>query len=116
MSSPCHRAHLRSANAPHLTSITFSEWRGFALGVRVDGGDEQLLPWPPYETTIPAGTKNIEVTVYGHRRNVCGPFYAQEGKWPVGTGSVELEAAPTSPDQPRALVPVGLMKCEIRGG
>lgn len=87
------------------------DWRGTALGFRVNGGAEVFRPFPPYEAVFDKelrrdGTDEFEVAVYGHRRNAFGPFYVRGGvKWPHWTGPGEMrDTAETT----RALVPFGL--------
>ena len=91
--------------------ITADDWRGSAVGFRVNGGKEVFRPFPPYEAVFETGlrrdgTDEGEVTVYGHRRNVFGPFYVKGGvKWPKWSGPGELGA---TDEATRALVPFGL--------
>ena len=86
-------------------------WRGVALGVSVNGGAETLLPWPPYEldvTDLLRDARNaVKVTVYGHRRNACGPFYLKDEKWPTWTGPGEMDRHDV---RERGLVPCGLLE------
>lgn len=90
--------------------LRIPEWRGVTLGVSVNGGEETLLPWPPYEQDVTAELRDmrntVKVTVYGHRRNVCGPFYLKDNKFPVWAGAEQMEAYET---QTRGLVPCGLL-------
>lgn len=86
-------------------------WRGAMLGVSVNGEPETLLPWPPYEldvTDLLRDARNVaKVTVYGHRRNACGPFYLKDRKWPNWTGPREMELDEV---RERGLVPCGLLE------
>ena len=86
--------------------LKFGSWRGTLLGVKVGDNSETLLPWPPYQTLIPAGKHQITITVYGHRRNALGPFYLNE-KWPVRTGPYQHKVY-EHPE--RQLVPFGLLE------
>lgn len=86
--------------------LKFGSWRGTLLGVKVGNGSETLLPWPPYQTLLPAGKHQITITVYGHRRNALGPFYLNE-KWPVRTGPYQHKVY-EHPE--RQLVPFGLLE------
>ncbi len=64
-------------------------WKGSLLGIRVNGGDEILLGWAPWEaelTDLKKGENRIEITVYGHRRNSFGPFYTKEETGTVSPG------------------------------
>lgn len=86
-------------------------WRGAMLGVSVNGAPETLLPWPPYEldvTDLLRDARNMaKVTVYGHRRNACGPFYLKDRLWPIWTGPREMELYEV---RERGLVPCGLLE------
>lgn len=103
-----YRADFESADAACGLRLVFGEWRGAALGVRLNGGVQQLLGWPPYELELEglrSGRNTLEITVFGHRRNSHGPFYCQE-KWPVWTGPAQMKCY----DHPeRQLVPCGLL-------
>ena len=93
--------------------IRLSEFAGVAIGVRVNGGEQHFLPWPPYETVFTDadglrrdGQDTFEIKVYGSRRNAFGPFYVPGGvKWPVWTGPWQMGCC-SAPS--RALVPFGL--------
>lgn len=92
-------------------NLRIPEWRGAALGVKVNGSEETLLLWPPYELDITDFLKDsrnrIDVTVYGHRRNTCGPFYIKGVKWPDWTGPFEMQRYEV---RKRNLVPCGLLQ------
>ena len=92
----------------HQFAIEMGQWRGACLGVKVNDGEMKLLPWPPYRCPLEglkAGLNTIEITVFGSRRNVCGPFYC-EPTWPNWTGSGQFCCY----DVPeRRLVPSGLL-------
>ncbi len=92
--------------------LRVDRWRGTALGFRLNGGAEVFRPWPPYEAVFDGGlrrdgTDEIEIVVYGHRRNAFGPFYVKGGvdtpEW-CGPGQMR----DTSAFPVRALVPFGL--------
>ena len=92
--------------------LRVDRWRGTALGFRLNGGAEVFRPWPPYEAVFDDGlrrdgTDEIEIVVYGHRRNAFGPFYVKGGvdtpEW-CGPGQMR----DTSAFPVRALVPFGL--------
>ena len=60
--------------------MSIGEWRGIAIKVRVNSGEEKMLPWPPYQLDVTEwlkydGKDFVELTVIGHRRNAFGPFY-----------------------------------------
>lgn len=90
--------------------LRIPEWRGVALGIAINGGKETMIPWPPYELDVtdqlskPRNT--VKITVYGHRRNACGPFYIAGVKWPEWTGPDQLGQHET---RVRELVPCGLL-------
>ncbi|MBR2427176.1 MAG: hypothetical protein IKB16_10615 [Lentisphaeria bacterium] len=85
--------------------LEFAKWRGVLLGVTINDGEEQLLPWPPYRVELPAGEIQLKITVYGSRRNALGPFYGAEA-WPAWTGPGVFKET-ISPI--RQLVPCGLL-------
>ena len=89
--------------------LEFPEWRGILLGVRVDGGAETLLPWPPYRVDLPAGQHEVAVTIYGSRRNAMGPFYADTA-WPEWTGPAQFKMMKV---KTRQLVPCGLLAAPV---
>ncbi len=89
--------------------LTIPEWRGAALGVRINDTPRELIPWPPYTVSLSGklkkGCNRVEITVFGHRRNAFGPFYL-DVKWPAWTGPAEFKRM----DVPeRQLVPCGLL-------
>ena len=51
------------------------------------------------------GNDSIEVCVYGHRRNVFGPFYSLN-KWPSWTGPAQFKIYETTK---RQTVPCGIL-------
>ena len=85
--------------------LDFGEWRGVLLGVKVDDGEEKLLPWPPYRVMLPGGRHRIALTVYGSRRNAMGPFYCKTA-WPSWTGPFQFKEQEV---KKRQLVPCGLL-------
>ncbi len=89
--------------------LEFERWSGTALEVRVNKGTWQFLAWPPYRANITvdwlSGQKNtIEIRVYGHRRNACGPLYASEKSFWVGPDEFRKYEQSV-----RKLVPCGLI-------
>lgn len=92
--------------------IRIDRWKGFALGFRLNGGEEVFRPWPPYEAVFDDGlrrdgTDEIEIIVYGHRRNAFGPFYLKGGEVAPGwCGPPQLRSTEEFPR--RALTPFGL--------
>ena len=97
-----------------IFNIAPDGWRGTLLGVKVNGGKEIILPWPPYTADITSyvtdGENTLEVIVYGHRRNSFGPFYRHEVS-PAWVGANELESYFT--DGVKNLVPFGLLKAPV---
>ncbi len=60
--------------------VTFrsNRYRGVMQAVRVDGGDEIPVIFPPYTVdlgVLEAGKHTINVILYGHRRNSFGPVH-----------------------------------------
>ena len=92
-------------DASSPSRLSFPQWRGTLLGVKVDEEEEKLLPFFPFEMEIPQGKHRLAVTVYGHRRNAFGPFYLKE-KWPERTGTYQFKVYESSF---RQLVPAGLL-------
>ena len=92
--------------------LRIDRWRGTALGFRLNGGAEVFRPWPPYEAVFDDGlrrdgTDEIEIVVYGHRRNAFGPFYVKGGvDTPDWCGPGQMRE--TSDFPVRALVPFGV--------
>jgi hypothetical protein len=90
--------------------LTLDKWQGAAVGVRINGGAERLLGWPPYEAIftegIHAGSNLIEISVYSSRRNSFGPFYHLDCS-PEWVGSGQLKAFYVAHKQ---LVPCGMLE------
>jgi hypothetical protein len=93
----------------HPLWLEIGNWRGALLGVSVNGGKEELLPWPPYTLDISPylkpGNNRISITVYGHRRNSFGPFYMNEAT-PFWNGPLQFK---TRQQDDKQLVPCGLL-------
>lgn len=85
--------------------LQIEQWRGGALGIRVNHGAEQLLGWPPFRVELPGGEVDLSITVYSSRRNAMGPFYWHTA-WPDWTGSYQFKV---KEQQERQLVPCGLI-------
>ena len=90
--------------------LSIQEWRGTAIGVKVNGSTEQILLAPPYRMELTDylnrdGKDEVEICVYGHRRNVFGPFYSHE-KWHPWTGPAQFKIYETPQ---RQTVPCGLL-------
>ena len=90
--------------------LNIPEWRGTALGVKINGSEEKLLLAPPYRLEMTDLVKRdggdiAEIKVYGHRRNVFGPFYSLE-KWPAWTGPAQFRIYET---EERQTVPCGIL-------
>lgn len=90
--------------------VKLGKWKGFALRVAVNGGEGSFVPWPPYEAIVELekGKKNIiDITVYGNRRNLLGPFYfanVSEFSW-IGPGQMK-----THNTNVREYEPIGLIE------
>ena len=89
--------------------LEMGDWRGVLLGVKVDDCEEKLLPWPPYQVSLPGGRHRIAVTVYGSRRNAMGPFYCDTA-WPSWTGPFQFKVLQV---KKRQLVPCGLLTAPV---
>ncbi|MBO4490679.1 MAG: hypothetical protein J5944_04890 [Lentisphaeria bacterium] len=90
--------------------LSVTEWRGSAVGIRINGSEEQLLISPPYRVELTDllmhdGSDMAEIRIYGHRRNVFGPFYLKE-KWPAWTGPAQFKILET---EQRQTVPCGIL-------
>lgn len=55
--------------------VRVARFGGAAAGVTFDGGDEVLLPYPPYCAAVPAGARTIDIRVYGTRANGFGAVH-----------------------------------------
>ena len=91
-------------------SINIPEWRGAALGIKINDSEPQILICPPYKVELTDklkydGNDSIEICVYGHRRNVFGPFYSLN-KWPSWTGPDQFKIYETTK---RQTVPCGIL-------
>ena len=90
--------------------LRFGAWRGAALTISVNGGEERTIPWPPFELDLTSGLvkgeNRIAIRVCGSRRNAFGPFFAGQ-KWMEWTGPKQFKKY-NSPD--RQLVPSGLLE------
>ena len=90
--------------------LTIPNWRGAAIGVKINGGEEKILLCPPYRVELTRelkrdGSDVAEICIYGHRRNVFGPFYSLE-KWPAWTGPGQFKTTETAQ---RQYVPCGIL-------
>ena len=83
-------------------------WKGTALGIKVNGSEEKVFVCDPVQCNINSllrrdGMDEVEITIYGHRRNMFGPFYLKNP--PVWTGPRQFRVHETTEKQ---LVPCGL--------
>ena len=83
-------------------------WKGTALGISINGSEENFFVCDPVLCDITPllkrdGSDEVELTVYGHRRNMFGPFYLKNP--PVWTGPRQFRIRETAEKQ---LVPCGL--------
>lgn len=103
-----HEFKLLARGLKHTIMLEFPQWYGAAIGVSVNGKPEKMLPWPPYKLVLEdlkAGVNSLDITVYGSRRNLCGPFYCKDAT-PRWTGPLQLKAYDTNE---RRLVASGLL-------
>ena len=105
-----YRTTFRKPETDGPVVLEIPEWRGVALGVRVNGSDPIMIPWPPFSADITSllkdGENVLEIEVLGHRRNSHGPFYLTT-KWPNWTGPAEFKRYLVTN---RQLVPCGLLE------
>lgn len=105
-----YRTTFRKPETDGPVLLEIPEWRGVALGVRVNGSDPIMIPWPPFSADITSllkdGENVLEIEVLGHRRNSHGPFYLTT-KWPNWTGPAEFKRYLVTN---RQLVPCGLLE------
>lgn len=100
--------------------LSLPAWRGSALGVAVAGGASEVLAWPPYgvpldlekalEQADALGEVAVDVTVYGHRRNQMGPFYANGANDIVW---VDARCLCAHEHRERTYVPCGLLAAPV---
>ncbi len=93
------------------SSLEIPEWRGAALGISINGGEEKLFFTPPYRMPLDGllkrdGSDHATVKIYGHRRNVFGPFYGRD-QWPSWTGPAAFKVQEISV---RQSVPCGMLQ------
>ncbi len=91
--------------------LQIGRWQGTALGIAVDSEPEKVLIAPPYEQRIrfsAAGKHLLHITVYGHRRNAFGPFYAPPPMGWVGPSEFKLYQHPD-----KEFVPFGLLQLPV---
>lgn len=89
--------------------LKFGEWKGFALRVGINGKDGEFIAWPPYELIIDIekGKKTtLDITVYGNRRNLLGPFYYENTAKTIWYGPGEMKCHKTNI---REYQPIGLL-------
>ena len=91
------------------SKITFPHWQGTLIGVKIDDGEEKIIPFFPFEAELPCGSHRLAVTIYGHRRNAFGPFYLNE-KYPERTGPYQFKVYESSK---RQLVECGLLESPV---
>ena len=94
---------------PAACKLEIPAWRGTLIGIKIDDGEEKLLAAFPVEVEIPAGSHQLAITIYGHRRNALGPFYLNE-KWPERTGPYQFKVYENTS---RQLVPCGLLQAPV---
>lgn len=108
-----YRTTFRKPETSGAIAVEIPDWRGVALAIRVNGGRQIMLPWPPFSADITEflqdGDNTLEIEVLGHRRNSHGPFYLLE-KWPSWTGPAEFKQYRVTE---RQLVPCGLLETPV---
>lgn len=87
--------HLPIETDGGAVTLKAPHYRGALMGVRLDGGEEQALIYPPYHCSLgtPAkGKHTIDLTLYGHRRNGFGPVHLADlnERW-IGPGAWRSE-------------------------
>lgn len=96
--------------------VRVPQFAGAAVRVLVDGEEQGIIAWEPYEceitNSVKAGGRTIGIEVLGHRRNSHGPLHHVK-KWPDWTGPDEFRT--WAGDRPRwfegyQLVPCGLLQ------
>ncbi len=97
-------------NGKERAFLTVPDWRGAAIGIKINGSEEKILISPPYRIELTDELKHdgndiAEICIYGHRRNVFGPFYSLE-KWPAWTGPEQFKITETTQ---RQYVPCGIL-------
>lgn len=88
--------------------LSIPDWKGTALSIKINDSEEKLFICDPIHIDINSLVKRngqdvLEITVYGHRRNMFGPFYLKNK--PVWTGPRQFRMKETEQKQ---LVPFGL--------
>ncbi|MBR2357881.1 MAG: hypothetical protein IKA65_07650 [Lentisphaeria bacterium] len=88
--------------------VDLKKWQGSAISVRWDSGKEQIFYTMPGKQTaevqLEAGKHQLQITVYGHRRNAFGPFYCAQR--PFWVGPYEFTVIERSEKE---VVPFGLL-------
>lgn len=58
--------------------VKAERWKGTTLGVKLTGGEEKIIAYPPYKASlgnIPSGKHTLEVTLYPSRNNCFGAMH-----------------------------------------
>ncbi len=93
----------------HKFMLEVPNFGGTAVGVSINGSPMQMLLSEPYVfelDNVKPDENRVDITVFGSRRNLCGPFYNKD-RWPWWTGSGELKCYQVTE---RRLVPSGLLE------
>jgi hypothetical protein len=69
------------ARVPARAKVVLGKWAGTMAEVKVNGKPAGVIGWQPYELEIAkllrAGANQIEVVVYGSRKNLLGPHHGK---------------------------------------
>lgn len=113
-SLPCYAGNITynfefELDGEQQCGVDIADWKGSALGVVWDNGDEQILYAPPYDIIsrgkLAAGKHTLQIKVYGHRRNAFGPFYMKDRFCWIGPHEFQQLDRDT-----KSVVPFGLLK------
>jgi len=75
--------HIPVETAGGEIRVRSSRYRGAMQEVRLDGGKEIPVIYPPYQAALGApapGRHTVDITLYGHRRNGFGPLHLADTK------------------------------------
>ena len=93
------------------TFIKVNNWEGTAFGVSVNGSKLIPVGWAPYEVEVTDfirdGENELEINIFGSRRNSHGPFYLHDGEISPGWCGPAQMSCFAHPD--KILAPLGLL-------
>ena len=91
--------------------IKVNNWEGTAFGVSVNGSKLIPVGWAPYEVEVTDfirdGENELEINIFGSRRNSHGPFYLHDGEISPGWCGPAQMSCFAHPD--KILAPLGLL-------